>query len=577
MRRHRGAGVALAAAALWLCSCSSANENKRADEQASGRDLLDEPVEADAKDPELARDDGIVIPSAPDGLEHPLDGQASGWDLSEARVFAGEAYVEQGQRLWSGAEDASLRVATQSEPGWLLFWLEVKDDTVLETASSTGEPTDAIVLHLQDPRLAGLLERLPEALVERRGLEAELTVVITPDGRARAADAPEGTVRAAPFAREGSWGAEVAVSLEAWPQLHSLPTTEVAFRVEQLDGDDADRPGPQTRLSMLPDTGPGAARWALARGLGLLPHRPASGAAVLEGAMGYWSREPNGWRFELLEAAPKIWRHAEVEGARQALESSGQLARVCDPATHDAQLLQAMRSRRPGHQAALLLCAPRGECDAQARTELLWVHLKRGDEGGWALERQVDVAGEGLPQCGRQGREGEPVWGGFSMTPLDFLHPNVWAVGWSWEHELPEFAHTRRGVWIFHGGRTPARMAELQSLESRAEAAERTISRGRAHFVAVDKVDGLDLCEIEDIEEQRCEGFARGCQTQRHRRTRLTHVKLWDPKGARLEEMMLSKHRGCPASLRFGQRDGYLLIHTDERIGLIPDDALAEQ
>lgn len=573
--------------------CSGSKEAQKKDQkkdQAEGSeeddaDFLDDPVDvkrADRRKP--AQSGEVFIPTAPAEPALPIDGEASGWDLKKARSFGGKEHVEDGARFWSGDSDASLRVAVESDEGFLYFWLEVKDDTIIEERDDRGEVVDGVVLWLRDPKLERLAERLPPGVEASEDLVTDFALVFTPDGLVKRHDGfgdefEALAVQSVPFKSSGGWGVEVAIALEALPHLYSLPLTEVAFRVEQLDGDEPKRPGVQTLVSMLPRASKGAPRYAKLGTGGVLPHRDAQGGVATYEPLGYWTREAQAWSYTSLEVVPRYWRYLEAEdaeGFEEALRSSKTLRELCNTSRNDMRLFSPMQSRSGKHRVGLMLCAARevrGRCKGDARSKLYWVHMTPAGDG-WELEEHADVYDGELKQCEREALEGEPLYENFSMMPLDFISTDIWAVGWTRSLSERGYREEIEGSWLFDARRGGSRSAALVSRKVIADGDTRTLSTTRSYFVAVDDVSGYDLCEVEDLEEQDCRGFDSRCETRRHGKTRLTHIKLWVPDAGVFEPYMLSKHPGCKATnFRFAEREGYMLLHTGGRVGLLPSVA----
>lgn len=578
----------LCVALLALAACSGKKQQARADAQDTlsqfdqEGDGLDAPVRPGASKPKSAG--MLMIPGAPAQPSVPIDGEPTGWKLEEsARTFEQKSMVESGARHWRGARDASLKIAVQADAGWAYFWLEVKDDTIIEAQDRLGNPVDGVLLWLRDPGLHKLAKSLPDGVAYNADIAQDVGLLFTPDGTVREAQGRElvpGAVTATPFKKKGAWGVEVAISLEVFAFVSQLPMEQLAFRAEVLDGDDPKRLGVQTRLSMIPGKDEhGEPRFALYGAGGLLPHREASSQVYAPEAIGYWERGATQWRQVSLEVLPRTWGFFEgADAFMEEVAAGALLDEACNPARHERHVSGVMESRSGRHRTGLLECAAikvEGKCAAGARTKLFWMHLVSGTEQGqaWELKQLVEVLPKtSLKQCHGEAERGEPLYQNFSMTPLEFLGAQVWVLGWQRTVKQPDYTERVDGAWIF----STARRGRVHQLIARSDVAEeqaRVVSRTTSHFVDVDEEQGLDLCELERIQEQTCGAHDRECETDELGRSVQVHLHTWSPKVQAFDRYMLSKHPRCKHDFDFSSRPGYLLLHTGERVGVLRSSA----
>jgi len=570
---------------LALSACSSSSTNTRADaDEGDPIDVLDNATpNRDAAKKKAGIDGGMVLPGAPEEPSLEIDGLATGWDLSRARAFKDPEDVELGKGYWDGPEDASMRVAIQSDPGFVYFWLEVRDDKLIERDDRAGRPIDAVTVWLQDHQLQSTLEALPKGYTLPASVRTEVGLTFKSDGTIRDADsgAPIETpsIITSPLQLERGWGVEVAIAIEVMPFVAAIPLDEIAFRVELLDGDEPSRAGAQTRISTLPDRGDGSPRYAIYGLGGVLPHRPPGPMKGHPGGLGLWQRGEDQWSYTSLEKAPKYFDYvADTQAFVDALSKTKVFAEMCSPARNDSKLVDAYRSRSGKHRVGLVVCSTRATsdtCPSGAETRVTWVHMTPDATGeGWRVKRAVDVFDKPLEQCADAEIEDKPFFSDFSMTPLDFIDAHTWAIGWRKRWEAPGYLEEVDGATVMHTKRERPKRLMTHTYKMVASEEDRSISRTQAYFVPVDEVDGHDLCEIERVEEQECKSFNKGCSVREHGKTVLSHTKMWEPSRLIFEPYMLSKHPKCKSDFRFSERDGYMLLHVDGHIGLLPSPKL---
>ncbi|MEC9440408.1 MAG: hypothetical protein VYE40_04800 [Myxococcota bacterium] len=569
-------------ASLALVSCAGGKKNEKKDEdQGDPSAFLDDPVE---KRPVKPKKMGVVmIPSAPSEVGIELDGKPTGWDLDrEARVFDDGKNVEDGGRMRSGASDASMRVAMKADEGYLYFWLESFDDVIIEDDDRGGLPVDGLVLWLRDPGLERVANSLPEGTGTRGEIVTDLALLFTPDGRVRRYDSTKpfekSAVRWVPFKTDKGWGVELAIAAEVFPHVHSFPIEQIAFRVELLDGDDTKRPGVQTRMSMLPDQRDGSPRFAIADTGGILPHGDAVGDVSLPDPIGFWTRgKEKQWNFTSIEHVPRLWRYLQQDDAfREQISKDPELDRVCNLANFDRHLVDVLESRSKRHRVGLMVCAARevkGSCKGGAKTRLYWLHYVP-DGTGWFFDEATDVLGADLPQCYREANKGKPLHTNFSLLPLEFYGSDIWLVGFKRALEERDYTEETLGAWIMNSTRKKGGLLrEVVISRTAAEGRERLQTKTSSYFVQVDGNKGLDMCELERADPQTCASHNQGCRNYERGGGTEVHLHTWQPDKQKFDRYMLSKHPRCKHDFDFSRREGFLLLHTGTRVGLLPSVA----
>ena len=408
-------------------------------------------------------------------------------------------------------------------------------------------------------------------------MNTEVAFVVTPDGRLKRHDDPEGafdpaSLRTRTFETPSGWGVEAAISVEAMGHVASFPAPRIAFRVELLDGDDRERLGTQTRLSMLPNLKDAADRFAVFSGDGLLPHRAPNGSGGRPGGLGFWALEDKEWRYTTFEALPEVWRFVtDPSKLEESLKASNELRDACPESKYDSHLMEAYRTETGKHYVGLFLCAGReqkGKCSDGARTRALWFQSGgKGDE--YAIKKVIDVFGEPLEQCRSSAPDGKPLYQSMSLTPLDFISAHTWVVSWRRTSRVDGVAELTDGLQILNTRRKGIKPLDLYSYKQLTDGEYRTVHRNAIHFVEVDDVEGLDVCEIEYIEEQSCNRQGE-CKVDERGGEVLTHAKMWSPDEATFEPYMLTRHPNCRNDFDFSSQEGFLMIHLESRVGLIP-------
>lgn len=547
-------------------------------------DLLDEPVKTRQVQPSRTSGSAtadqavMMLPDPPADKSKKIDAEIDDWKRSQARKFGSKSNVVSGEQFWKGGQDASFRVGVDSDTGHVYFWVDVRDDKVID-AGSQSVMADGVILWLRDPKLQEIVESLPDGMGEKSHIRPEMAILFTPDGQFWRYDEQDAKlyrtgIDAATKKMKNGYRLEVALTVGVLGQVAELPTEDIAFRVEVMDGDEPDRRGEQTRLSMLPDeTGP---RFALYNIGGWLPYEPAKGQPPRPGALGRWQRDGDHWRFDSFEVVPSRWLvMQDVSGFDKALAASETLSELCPAARSDRKLVEAYQSRGGRHRAGLVLCGPRapgGNCPDDAQSHLYWVHLQPEDDG-WTLANYAEVTDRPLAQCVHDARPGGELYSDFSLLPLEMLGSSAWGIGWKKTYKDGAERLEEKGIWFANPRLKEPYMGLAVTEREYATASERKLSKSHVYLALVDKTRGLDVCEVEHVEQQSCRGLDRGCTTDKHGETVQTHIKMWSPNKARFEKYLLTKHKRCNASFDFARRKGFMLLNESGRLGALASPA----
>jgi hypothetical protein len=527
----------------------------------------------------------LILPAPPESMAKTIDGDASDWDMDEARAFDSKRNVEKGEQFWSDRDDASFRVAVEHDAGHVYYLVEVRDDQVVD-AGSSDVMTDGVILWLRDPKLEKIVEALPPSIRSRVGVRPEIAVLFTPDGQYWRYDDENGRLNRAGLEAqstktEDGYRVEIAVKAGVLEYAAAFPMDEIAFRVEVMDGDDTDNRGRQTLFSMLPDTGADAPRYALLGLDGMVPHENVVGQPPRPNALGRWRLENETWSFQSFEVVSRSWQvYPDLEFVSELVTETGATEAFCQPATTDKRVVEAYRSTGDSHMAALVYCgtkAPKGKCPDDGAGQVLWVHFTRPNGPNWEHYATRSVLPRPLPQCYDAGR-GEGMYDGFSMVPLGMLNSTTWAVGWRHTDEGRGYEYVEQGVWFAdmdNAGQT-AHAGTVTTSDIEAKRDSRMVSRRRVYLTAIDKEKGADICSVERLEDQRCEGVNRGCRTPERRQQRKVQIWTWAEDKGKFEKFFLTKHRNCKTDFDFASRKAYLLLQREGRLGLVASPALRE-
>lgn len=579
-------GLLISFALLSACSSPAQQRNKDGSlaEDDDPTALLDDPVNLpkSRKATVKAQDDAsYMLPQAGQKPGMPIDGKFEGWDAKSLKTFTDKSLVELGPQFWSGPDDLSMRVGLKSDDSFVYLWLEVKDDVVIEQDDERGNPVDAVVVWLRDPKLESMFSSLPDGVSVDRDIVTEIALAFSPSGRVRLLESqgqelPDGVVWSESFKTPTGYGVEVALRAEVFPFVASMPLAQMAFRVEALDGDEPKRLGVQSRMSMLPRKGAEAPRFALTDLGGMLPSWPVDGVPGRADGLGLWRRKADkkSWAYTSYEVLPKHWVYMdELSGLEQQLKKQDIFQKVCNKARFDASMLEAYRSISDKHRAGLFLCSARklnGRCPDQAQSRLFWVHMARKDDL-WELKQSVEVFSEPMSQCADAPVDGELFRRSFATFPLDFAGSMIWAIGWKEEQRASGYYAQADKVAILNLARKEQQLVgEVSPQQITAEEDTRSLSEVKIYFVELDDEPGFDICEIERVQEQTCRSLNAQCQTRANGTSTLTHVKTWSPAKGAFEPYLLSKHPLCTHDFSLDKQAGYMLMHLGNRIGLLP-------
>ncbi|MGM0556444.1 MAG: sugar-binding protein [Myxococcota bacterium] len=527
----------------------------------------------------------LSLPAPPESMAKTIDGDASDWDMTKARTFDGKRSVEKGEQFWSGDSDASFRVAVEHDAGHVYFLVEVRDDNVVD-AGSNEVMTDGVILWLRDPELQTIVEALPASIRKRVGVRPEIAILFTPDGQYWRYDDQNGRLNRAGLDAQtqkidGGYRVEIAIQASVLEYAAAFPMEEIAFRVELMDGDDAENRGRQTLFSMLPDTGADAPRYALLGLDGMVPHETVVGQPPRPNALGRWRLEDDTWSFRSFEAASANWQvYSDLEFVSEIVADTGATEAFCQPATTDKRVVEAYRSKGDSHMAALVYCAtraPKGQCPDDGAGQVLWVHFTRPNGPNWQHHATKSVLPEPLEQCYDADR-GEGMYDGFSMVPVGMLNSTTWAVGWQHTEEGRGYEFVEQGIWFAdmeNAGET-SHAGTVTTSEIDAKRDSRMVSRRRVYLTAIDNEDGADICSVEQLEDQRCDGLNRACRTPERRKQRKVQIWTWAEDKGKFEKFFLTKHRNCKTDFDFASRKAYLLLQREGRLGLVASPALRE-
>lgn len=543
--------------------------------------ILDAPVKVERSKVAAANVARMELPETPAGPAREINGDLSDWDKKAFRKFDKKSHVESGERFWSGAKDASLAIAVDSDSGYLYLAVDVTDDVVI--AGDAETVVDAIVVTIRDPNLDRFVRTVPESARLQDLIKAETSLIFFPDGRYRRNDSddvlPNNMGVISIQERKGGYVLELALQIEAFEQVGSIPLETIAFRVDVLDGDEEDRAGTQTVISMLPDRDNDDPRMALFETQGLLPHYAMGEGPPRKNAIGSWLVTEETWDFTAFERVPELWVTIDdAKAFEEAIRQSDSLNDVCRVARKDVRLLETYQSRGGGFRAGLLICGDRpvkGKCPANSKTEVFWMMMKQV-QGQWRVEGAVGVFEKPLEQCAYQSTAEGTLHSGFSMFPMDMVDHNTWAVGWTKQREERGLSASSSGITIINTELANPVIGSAITDEKMSVSDSRSKTTAKVYVTYVDDDEFLDICQVEDVLEQHCTGVDSGCQTYERGRKVMTTIHMYNPRLRRFERYELSKHPGCNAEYDFAKREGFLLLQTPGRIGFLPSPSMDE-
>lgn len=543
--------------------------------------ILDAPVKVERSKVAAANVARMELPETPKGPAREINGDLSDWDKKSFRKFDKKSHVESGERFWSGARDASMAVAMDSDSGYLYLAVDVTDDAVI--AGDAETVVDGIIVTIRDPNLDRFVQTVPESARLQDLVKAETSLIFFPDGRYRRNDSDEvlpnnmGVISIQE--RPGGYVLELALQIEAFEQVGSIPLETIAFRVDLLDGDEEDRAGTQTVVSMLPDRDNDDPRMALFQTQGLLPHYALGEGPPRKNAIGSWLAAEEMWDFTSFERVPELW--VTIDDAKtfeEAIRESESLNDMCRVARKDVRLLETYQSRGGGFRAGLLICGDRpvkGKCPDNSKTDVFWMMMKQKN-GQWQVEGAISIFEEPLEQCAYQSNAEGTLHSGFSMFPMDMVDHNTWAVGWTKQREERGLSASASGITIINTELAKPIVGSAITAEKVSVSDSRTKTAAKVYITNVDDDEHLDICQVENVLEQHCTGVDSGCETYERGRKVLTTIQMYNPRIRRFERYELSKHPGCNSDFDFAEREGFLLLQTPGRIGFLPSPAMDE-
>lgn len=571
-------------AALALAACGSSQKVAvdpfaMAESERQKTDILDAPTNAPRRAverPAQGPEELYMVPEADAQPARTIDAQPDGWDLSALRTFDERRNLVEGTTRWRGPDDASFRATIDADEGFVYVWIEVRDDTIVD--SHPQDLLDGVVISLRDPQLDTLLSSLPESMRRALDMRADAAIAINAFGQLAnyrsSTPLPEGAALASTRPTQGGYVIEAALALETLPYITTMPLNEIAFRIDLLDTDDTTATRPDKQLSMLPQTGDDAPRFAIYETGGLLPRvAPTQGPPRFD-ALGAWRRSEQGWSFQPFEYIPQNWK--VIEDLRQVagqVVDKEPLPEICTGADREMWLVEVYEDRGRNNRVALVLCGSvptSGGCAESATTQLVWANLRPEDDEMWRITQSFEVFEQDLNQCPFEPSGDRPLYRDFSLLPLNVVDASLWAVGWQMRHDRPRQRDHRAGI-AFVDPRAPSPyIGDVQLRREEATATSRVAASSRVYLANLDQVEGYDICEIEEIDTQSCSGFLEGCDTISRGFERIPHVKNWQPQNHRFERYLLSNHPQCRASTGFDSIDGFKILQVGNRLGLIP-------
>lgn len=564
---------------LALTACKSDKSQQKDVDLFAAQDntaMLEEPVERRVtKAGAPTEDDAFFIPAADTTMAFTIDGDFQDWSEHKQKSFDSKSNIVEGRKHWKGKRDTSLDLRAYADTNYIYFQFDISDDKVL----SDGQ--DSLVINMRDPKLAEMMETLPEGVNILDDLVRDIKIKLRPDGTASllhaSTELPQDSVTFATSTSSSGWGGEVAISVEALPFVASLPMEDIAFRIEVLDGDSSREDDYQTRLEILPspqDSPPRFILLSLDAFGGILPHMDTRGASARPDGVGYWRRDDAQWTYTSLERITTTWRYLQ-DTATFTKDLDTPL--TCPSKDQTPSILEAYTTKSTRHRVGLILCATQadsdGTCSEDAQTQLLWVHLHRKrDEQLYSKRSELEVFDKPLSQCRRSAPKDKKLVKNFSMLPLDFVNANVWAVSWKEQLLSPgeSYGYLRHATRLLNA-KQGSFMGPAQTLLERTDDGDtRTETINMNYFIHIDRDDHYDICEIGRIKEQSCEDFQQGCKTNPHGEGIRRYFQLWVDDNNAFEKQLIRNHKNCPSEISLSNTPGYLLFHTGSRVGLLP-------
>ncbi len=496
-----------------------------------------------------------------------IDGDSSDWKSLPFKIFDKKKFVESGESFWSGPKDLSTRIALYTDAGWVYFFIQVKDDNVV--VGTGDEIADGVQIAIRDPGLDDLQTALPKGMGLGEYITETSVFTFLPDGRVLDDDGNdfEGA-ESGVDEKENGYYLEVAFPLEAFGSVSSLPLEEMAFRIDILDGDDAENVETQTVFSTVP-TSIGAGKRFAKVPVNLRPQKKLETGIPRKNAIGRWKYEDGGWGFVSFEVVPQSWKPLnDLAAFESELKENESITSLCNFAKNDFALLDAYRSSGGGFSAGLVVCGTKvrqDKCSAKAKTNLYWIKAEKDGEE-WDVSETINVFSKSLNQCLNQSDAGA-YFSDFSVFPLDMLGKNFWMVGWSGMERRDSYRATRNGVTFLNTGSDRSIIGNLITNSDESGDEARLISNTSTYLALLDDDQAIDICQREVWEEQSCSGFLRGCEEEekgmRH------NIYMWNKVDSYFETYGLIKHKKCRTSYDLQQQKSFLILQLKKRIGLL--------
>lgn len=569
----------------WTTGCATSSGESVdpfavADEQR--RDILDDEPDVDesarrrARQPEPDDDEMYIIPEAQSDPARTIDATPDGWDMSERRQFRDDTNVYDGIRNWRGADDAGFSAIVDTDDSHAYFWIEVTDDTVVD--SSPRDLRDGIVIYLRDPRFDDLLDALPKSLRQALDVRVESAFAINPDGDFAPYNseepAPKGAVHTAAQRTDDGYRIEAAFALEAFRYISEMPLTRLAFRIDLYDTDSPHAAEVETRLSAAVDSSGQRPRFAAIDTAGLLPSKAPQQGPPRADVLGVWRFEPEGWRFRFLERMSRRWNiFRDLYAVEEELESKYQLPSTCRDSDNRRKIVEAYEHHSQDRRVALLACgtsARNARCPSGATSQLFWISMERSPDGEqWSVDETRDVFDEPLNQCPSASPAGEPTVHSFSLLPFDAIGPSVWGIGYHKQEQDSSYHLRERNLLLVDPHASDFVLTETLLEREYASGRDQILTDSRVYLTDLDDEEGLDLCTIQSVREQRCDSFRTGCETRSRGHELLTGIELWNQEEYRFEDYILQRHNKCRGSTQFSDITGFKVLILGDRLGLL--------